>query len=82
MPVEKIEFTSDGYRLIGELHLPQPGEQRGAVVLTGPFAGVKQQFTGFYTQRFASCDGRVRVLGRRGGREPRQAPAQPRVDLG
>jgi fermentation-respiration switch protein FrsA (DUF1100 family) len=53
MPVEKIEFTSDGYRLVGELHLPQPGAQRGAVVLTGPFSGVKEQVTGFHAERFA-----------------------------
>jgi fermentation-respiration switch protein FrsA (DUF1100 family) len=53
--VEKIEFSSDGYRLVGNLHLPEPGtEQRGAVVLTGPFSGVKEQVTGYYAERFAA----------------------------
>jgi hypothetical protein len=41
VPIEKIEFDSDGYRLVGDLHLPVPGTApRGAVVLTGPFSGV------------------------------------------
>lgn len=53
MPIEKIEFDSDGYQLIGDLHLPEPGTERGAVVLTGPFAGVKEQVVGYYAARFA-----------------------------
>ncbi|WP_433733184.1 alpha/beta hydrolase [Nocardia sp. CA-129566] len=51
--LEKVEFTSDGYRLTGDLHLPEPGTERGAVVLTGPFSGVREQVTGFYAERFA-----------------------------
>ncbi|MGW4771706.1 alpha/beta hydrolase [Nocardia sp. NPDC004278] len=51
--LEKVEFTSDGYRLAGDLHLPDPGTERGAVVLTGPFSGVREQATGFYAERFA-----------------------------
>ncbi|MET8876302.1 alpha/beta hydrolase [Nocardia sp. NPDC004604] len=51
--LEKVEFTSDGYRLAGDLHLPDPGTERGAVVLTGPFSGVREQVTGFYAERFA-----------------------------
>ncbi|MFE7332057.1 alpha/beta hydrolase [Streptomyces sp. NPDC057565] len=53
MTVEKVEFSSDGYRLVGDLHLPEPGTERGAVVLTGPFSGVKEQVTGYYAKRFA-----------------------------
>ncbi|MFX0574472.1 alpha/beta hydrolase [Nocardia nepalensis] len=53
MGTEKIEFTSDGHRLVGDLHLPDTGAVRGAVVLTGPFSGVREQVTGFYAQRFA-----------------------------
>ncbi|MEU5639670.1 alpha/beta hydrolase [Streptomyces milbemycinicus] len=55
MPIEKVEFLSDGYRLAGDLHLPEhdPGAVRGAVVLTGPFSGVKDQVTGYYAERFA-----------------------------
>ncbi|MFE7386661.1 alpha/beta hydrolase [Streptomyces sp. NPDC057582] len=53
MTVEKVEFSSDGYRLVGDLHLPEPGTERGAVVLTGPFSGVKEQVTGCYAKRFA-----------------------------
>ncbi|MQY40359.1 hypothetical protein SRB17_83920 [Streptomyces sp. RB17] len=54
MPIEKIEFDSDGYRLVGDLHLPVPGtEPRGAVMLTGPFSGVKDQVVGYYAARFA-----------------------------
>lgn len=51
--VEKVEFDSDGHRLVGDLHRPEPGTERGAVVLTGPFSGVKEQVTGYYAERFA-----------------------------
>ncbi|KUJ70097.1 hypothetical protein ACZ90_07010 [Streptomyces albus subsp. albus] len=51
--VERVGFLSDGHRLAGELHLPEPGTVRGAVVLTGPFSGVKEQVTGYYAERFA-----------------------------
>ncbi|MEU6781257.1 alpha/beta hydrolase [Nonomuraea angiospora] len=53
MSMEKVEFGSDGYRLAGDLHLPEPGTGRGAVVLTGPFSGVRDQVTGYYAERFA-----------------------------
>ncbi|MFF4834701.1 alpha/beta hydrolase [Streptomyces sp. NPDC001315] len=53
MQIEKIEFLGDGYRLAGDLHLPESGTARGAVVLTGPFSGVKEQVTGYYAERFA-----------------------------
>lgn len=53
MIIEKVEFDSDGFTLAGNLHLPEPGTERGAVVLTGPFSGVKDQVTGFYAERFA-----------------------------
>lgn len=48
VPIEKIEFDSDGYRLVGDLHLPVlVTAPRGAVVLTGPFSGVKDQVVGY-----------------------------------
>lgn len=53
MTMEKVGFDSDGFSLVGDLHLPEPGTERGAVVLTGPFSGVKDQVTGFYAERFA-----------------------------
>jgi hypothetical protein len=53
VPIEKVEFDSDGYLLVGDLHLPEPGTERGAVVLTGPFSGVKEQVVGYYAARFA-----------------------------
>ncbi|WP_214318524.1 alpha/beta hydrolase [Nonomuraea sediminis] len=53
MTIEKVGFDSDGFSLVGDLHLPEPGTERGAVVLTGPFSGVKDQVTGFYAERFA-----------------------------
>jgi uncharacterized protein len=52
--MERIEFDSDGYRLVGHLHLPAGGAARGGVVLTGPFSGVKEQVTGYYAERFAA----------------------------
>lgn len=53
MTIEKITFTSGGYRLSGDLHLPEGTGPWPAVVLTGPFAGVKEQVTGLYAAKFA-----------------------------
>jgi fermentation-respiration switch protein FrsA (DUF1100 family) len=53
MPVQKIAFTSFGARIEGDLHLPEGTGPWPAVVLTGPFAGVKEQVTGGYAERFA-----------------------------
>jgi uncharacterized protein len=44
----RVEFTSDGVDLVGQLRLPaEPGP---AVVLTGPFTGVKEQVVGRYAE--------------------------------
>ena len=43
MRTEKIEFTSDRHRLVSDLYLPEPGTERGAVVLTGPFSGYRRR---------------------------------------
>lgn len=48
---EEIAFTSDGIRIVG--HLRRPTSMQGpapAVVLTGPFTGVKEQVTGTYAR--------------------------------
>lgn len=53
MTIEKITFSSGGFRVSGDLHLPAGTGRRPAVVLTGPFAGVKEQVTGLYAAKFA-----------------------------
>ncbi|GIF24739.1 fermentation-respiration switch protein FrsA (DUF1100 family) [Actinoplanes tereljensis] len=45
------EFRSEGLRLSGVLHRTDDPQ---AIVLTGPFTGVKEQVTGLYAERFAA----------------------------
>ncbi|MBB6351809.1 alpha/beta hydrolase [Nonomuraea muscovyensis] len=50
----RIEFEADGVGLAGDLRVPAGG--RGplpALVLTGPFTGVRDQVTGLYAERLA-----------------------------
>ena len=55
MSIRRVTFQSDGVELVGNLHLPDhPGVQPlPAVVLTGPFSGVKEQVTGNYAAKLA-----------------------------
>ena len=48
---ERVTFSSEGLTLAGVLHR-SGGPQ--AIVLTGPFTGVKEQVTGLYAQRLAA----------------------------
>ncbi|MEU4423085.1 alpha/beta hydrolase [Actinoplanes sp. NPDC024001] len=47
--MERVTFTADGITLAG--HLAVAGDGAPAVVLTGPFTGVKEQVTGGYAAR-------------------------------
>ncbi len=72
---ERIEFQSQGERLIGALFWPQ-GQPTAAVVLTGPVTSVKEQASGAYAQAlaargFAALAFDHRYFGESGG-EPRQ----------
>ncbi len=54
MTVERLEWTTDGLRLVGTLHLPAEAEAPvPGVVLTGPFTGVKEQVVGTYAAELA-----------------------------
>ncbi|GLW34529.1 alpha/beta hydrolase [Actinoplanes regularis] len=46
---ERVTFTAGGVELVGNLAVAAPGAP--AVVLTGPFTGVKEQVTGTYAAR-------------------------------
>ncbi|MEV6494174.1 alpha/beta fold hydrolase, partial [Actinoplanes sp. NPDC051633] len=49
MSFEKVTFTADGVLLAGNLAVARAGAP--AVVLTGPFTGVKEQVVGVYAAR-------------------------------
>lgn len=49
MSVERVTFTADGVTLVGNLAVAAAGAP--AVVLTGPFTGVKEQVVGTYAAR-------------------------------
>jgi uncharacterized protein len=67
----RITFASEGIELVGDLRLPRDGALTGAdgaggadgaegagwpaVVLTGPFTGVKEQVTGSYAELLAAA---------------------------
>lgn len=49
--MEEVTFTSDGLRIAGQLRRPDSVPDRApAVLLTGPFTGVKEQVTGTYAR--------------------------------
>ncbi|MFI7451541.1 alpha/beta hydrolase [Nonomuraea sp. NPDC049714] len=49
----RTEFAVDGVTLVGELRVPEGEGPRPALVLTGPFTGVRDQVTGLYAARLA-----------------------------
>jgi fermentation-respiration switch protein FrsA (DUF1100 family) len=58
----RITFASEGIELVGDLRIPGSGALTGAdgagwpaVVLTGPFTGVKEQVTGSYAELLAAA---------------------------
>src|SRR6186997_511559 len=54
---ERLEFTSDGDRLVGLLYLPTSTGSGGpvaAAVTTGPLTSVKEQATGAYARALAA----------------------------
>ena len=50
--MERYEFSCEGDRLVGNLHLPQ-GDARGVAILTGPLTSVKEQATGAWASALA-----------------------------
>lgn len=50
---ERVTFSSDGLRLVGELRVPNTGGRRPALVFTGPLSGVKEQVVGRYAAALA-----------------------------
>ena len=53
MNEQRVEFQSDGERMIGLLHLPS-SPARGVVVTTGPLTSVKEQAPGAYARALAA----------------------------
>ncbi|GAA0388250.1 hypothetical protein Acor_53640 [Acrocarpospora corrugata] len=49
----RIVFESEGITLVGELRVPDGDGPHPAVVLTGPFTGVKEQVVGTYAELLA-----------------------------
>ena len=50
--MERYEFSCEGDRLVGNLHLPH-GEAQGVAILTGPLTSVKEQATGAWASALA-----------------------------
>ena len=55
----KVEFTSDGLKLVGNLYLPKDydaGKQYPAVIVSGSWTTVKEQMAGLYAEKLAGQD--------------------------
>ena len=86
--MERVELTSAGVRLVGDLRVPAGDGPHAAIVFTGPLSGVKEQVAGHYAERlgdagFVTLAFDHRNFGESGG-EPRQHedPAGKLADLG
>jgi hypothetical protein len=55
MKIEDIAFAADDITLAGQLRLPEPWARAPAVVLTGPFTGVKDQVVASYAARLTEA---------------------------
>lgn len=54
-PPHVVTFVADGITIVGHLRVPeQRVDQLPALVLTGPFTGVKEQVAGVYAERLAA----------------------------
>lgn len=54
--VNRVEFKSEGERMIGNLYLPanyKPGDKLPSVVVVGAWTTVKEQMAGLYAQKLA-----------------------------
>ncbi len=90
---QRVEWQVDGIELVGLLHLPVGHDHAGAsraglpaVVLTGPFTGVKEQVVGTYAAGLAAAGFAAlafdhRGFGESGGRRQHEDPAGKLSDL-
>jgi pimeloyl-ACP methyl ester carboxylesterase len=80
---ERVTFSSDGLRLTGDL---RRGDRPWAIVLTGPFTGVKEQVTGRYAEQLTAEGFTTLAFDHRGfgaseGRPRHEDPAGKLADL-
>ncbi|MBL7499413.1 alpha/beta hydrolase [Frankia sp. CNm7] len=52
---ERVSFSATGLRLVGDLRILDPSGPSPALVLTGPFTGVKEQVVATYADRLAEA---------------------------
>ncbi|WP_238016235.1 alpha/beta hydrolase [Dactylosporangium sp. AC04546] len=81
-----MTIEADGIALAGVLRRPDVGEPSPAVVLTGPFTGVKEQVAGLYAERlaqegFATLAIDHRGFGESGGRRSHEDSQGKLADL-
>ena len=56
--MKKVEFLSEGYKLVGNLFRPdnfKESDRLPAVVVAGPMTGVKEQVAGLWAERLAKA---------------------------
>lgn len=80
----RVEFAVDGVTLVGELRVPEGAAGSPAVVLTGPFTGVRDQVVGLYAERltgegFVTLAFDHRNWGESGGRPRQHEDAQGKL---
>jgi uncharacterized protein len=74
--INRIEFSIDGDRLVGNLYLPKSGTGLPGVVVAGPMTSVKEQVTGFYAAALAERGIAAFAIDHRGFGESEGTPRQ------
>ncbi len=83
---ETVTFSADGIELVGDVRFPVGAQSAPAVVLTGPFTGVRDQVTGLYADSlarrgFATLAFDHRGFGQSGGRRGHEDSQGKLADL-
>lgn len=73
---QRLEFTCDGDRLVGNLYRPSTAGEHAAVVVAGPMTSVKEQVTGVYAAALAARGIAALAIDHRGYGESEGAPRQ------
>jgi uncharacterized protein len=74
--INRVAFSIDGDRLVGNLHVPESGTGLPAVVVAGPMTSVKEQVTGVYAAALAERGIVAFAIDHRGFGESEGAPRQ------
>lgn len=77
--VQKVEFSSDGYKIVGNLFKPvsfKEGDVLPAIITVGPMTGVKEQVAGLWAKHLENAGFITLVFDHRNFGESEGSPRQ------